>query len=109
MKFKIMILFLMVIVLAACSQAPEPIAQVEPPTATPLPANTATPTPLPSATPLPTNTPEPTATFTPTATPVPETISVEDASRLKMVRRYGSGQMIQTAWSPDGSQVYVLT
>ena len=109
MKFRIMILFLMVIVLAGCSQSPEPVAQVELPAATPLPADTATPTPLPSATPLPTNTPEPTATFTPTATPVPETISAENVSRLQLVRRYGSGQMIQTAWSPDGSQVYVLT
>lgn len=109
MKIKITILILVVFILAGCSQAPEPVAQVEPYTATPLPASTATPTQLPSATPLPTNTPEPTATFTPTATPVPETISVQNAGRLQLVRRYGSGQMIQTAWSPDANQVFVLT
>lgn len=109
MKSKITILILVVILLAGCSQPAEPIAQVQPPTTTPLPASTATPTPAPSATPLPSNTPEPTATFTPTATPVPEGITVENAARLQLVRRYGSGQMIQTSWSPDASQVFVLT
>lgn len=114
MKKHILILVLIVFILSACSGQATPVPQE--PAATPLPTQTLTPAPTatstslpPTDTPAPTNTPLPTATFTPTATPVPQVISSQNAAQLQLVRRYGTGMLAQTLWSPDAKQLLVLT
>ena len=96
MKLRMVLSFLFVFVLAACSPA-------SPPTATELPAPTATAsppsvtaTPLPTLTPTITPTPSPTPSyFVRDGTPVPqpaEAISPENVGQIAELARWGDGQ-----------------
>ena len=113
MKRLILITFMLVFGFSGCKGKATSTAQQ--PGSTPFPAPTgtswptATRTPLPTNSPTPTEVPLPTTTPIPTTTPTPEVISSQNAAQLQLVRRYGNGMIVQTLWSPDASQLLVLT
>ena len=129
--YKLILVLLAAIILAACGGTPAtPTTPPQPSattTAAALPTDTEGPTDTPTDTPAPsataTQTPEPTATVTPTLIPTPDlplgpggslpqpllTISLDSAAAISELARYGTARIYGAIFSPDRSTILSLT